>query len=67
MDSFSKIKIFKSLNEVIESFFNIKNFKSRKKVTEFFFSVVRLHYAFMIDKFPRTIFFLSIPIEILWL
>ena len=38
MDSFSKIKIFKSLNEVIESFFNIKNFKSRKKVTEFFFS-----------------------------
>ena len=32
MESFFKIKIFKSLKEVMESFFNIKNFKSRTKV-----------------------------------
>ena len=32
MESFFKIKIFKSLKEAMESFFNIKNFKSRTKV-----------------------------------
>ena len=51
MESFFKIKIFKSLKEVMESFlngknfktamvsfFSIKNFKSRKAVMEFFLS-----------------------------
>ena len=36
---FFKIKIFKSLKEVIESFFNVKNFKNPKKVTESFFGI----------------------------
>ena len=32
MESFFKIKTFKSLKEKMESFFNGKNFKSPKKV-----------------------------------
>ena len=31
MESFLKIKTFKSLKEVLESFFNIKNFKSLRR------------------------------------
>ena len=41
MESFFKIKTFKSLKEVTESFFNGKNFKSRKKVMESFFLVLK--------------------------
>ena len=37
MESFFKIKTFKSLKEVMESFFNVENFKSPRK--ESFFSI----------------------------
>ena len=39
MESFFRIKTFKSLKEVMESFFNIKNFKSRKQVMHPYFSI----------------------------
>ena len=37
MESFFKIKTFKSLMEVMESFFNVENFKSPRK--ESFFGI----------------------------
>ena len=37
MESISKIKSFKSREKVVESFFSVNNFKSRNKVTESFF------------------------------
>ena len=39
MESFFKIKTFKSLKKVTESFSNGKNFKGPKKVMEFFFGI----------------------------
>ena len=63
MDSFSKIKIFKSLNEVIESFFNIKNFKSRKKVTEFFFQWSRFIMLSWLSNFLEQYFFCQFQLK----
>ena len=39
MESFFKIKTFKSLKKVLEFFSNIKNFKSRRKVMQHCFSI----------------------------
>ena len=38
-ESFFKIKIFKTLKEVMEPFLNVRNFKSPKKVMESFFGI----------------------------
>ena len=79
MESFFKIKTFKSLKEVMDAFFGIENFKSCKKVVESFFSIYNfkrekvmetffsghaLLSFHMMYKFPGTIFFLSVPAEI---
>ena len=42
MESFFRIKTFKSLKEVMESFFNGKNFKGPKKVTGSFSTIKNL-------------------------
>ena len=43
MESFFKIKTFKSLKEVMESFFNVENFKSPRK--ESFFGIKNFETA----------------------